>query len=70
MLKGREQHNALIFTSMILCILGAIALTVGLFVFYCVCEYSRTAFVLSGAGAFSFLIGMGVGKYTKRHSRR
>jgi len=70
MLGGREEHDALIFVSVILCILGTVALTVGLFVSYCGFEYYRASFVLSGGGASSVLIGIGVGKYTKWRSQR
>lgn len=69
MLDGRVQHDALIAASVVLCILGAIALTAGLFMSYC-CEVCTTMhFVIASAGGISFLIGMGVGNYTKQRSR-
>lgn len=70
MLEGREEHNALIFGAVVLCVLGAVALTTSLFISYC-CEHChRMSCVLGYSGGISVLIGMGVGKYTKWHSQR
>jgi len=70
MLNGREEHNALISISIICCILGAIALTVGLFLFYAPEFSSITACWMESSGGLLFFVGMSVGKYTKRNSQR
>ena len=70
MLEGREEHNALILISVILCMLGAIALTVGIFVSCCSENYDQISCILSGSGGLSVVMGMGVGKYTKLKSQR
>jgi hypothetical protein len=70
MLNGRGEHTALLSISVICCIIGAIALTVGLFLFY-MPEYSSiTACWLESGGCLLFFVGMSVGKYTKHNSQR
>ena len=69
MLDGKVQHDALIATSVVLCGLGAIALTAGLFMSFCYEECAMKSLAIAGLGGISFMTGMGVGNYTKKRSR-
>ena len=70
MLGGRVEHDSLILISVVLCIVGAIALTIGLFMSYGLEEYTRLASGIAGSGGLSIVIGMSVGNYTKWRSQR
>ena len=70
MLEGRTEHDILIVTSVVFCVLGAIALTIGLFISYGYEEYHRVASGVAGGGGLSIVIGMSVGNYTKWRSQR
>jgi len=70
MLEGRVEHNTLISISVVSCILGAIALTVGLFVFYGCERLYNVAACCAGSGGVLIISGMVVGQYTKWRSER
>lgn len=71
MLEGPKEHDALILTSVVFCIAGAIALTIGLFITYG-CDYvdDKLASGIAGTGGISIVIGMVIGNYTKWRSQR
>ena len=70
MLDGPEQRNALLVITVGLSLLGALALTIGMFVHYS-CEYSTyLPCGLCCGGGLSLLLGMTVGNYTNWRSRR
>jgi hypothetical protein len=70
MLNGREEHNTLLLIAVICCILGAGSITIGIFIFYMLEHHCTAACLFESGGSLLFFIGMSVGKYTKRNSRR
>jgi len=70
MLESRVEHDTLIIVSIALCVLGAMALTIGLFISYGIEEYAGVASGVAGGGGLSIVIGMTVGNYTKWRSQR
>ena len=70
MLESRFEHDTLILVSVVLCVVGAIALTIGLFLSYGYEQCGRVASGVAGAGGLSMVGGMVVGNYTKWRSQR
>ncbi len=70
MLRGREQHNALIAIAVSASALGALGLTIGVFMHYGSDEFTYLPCGLCGGGCLSLCLGIAVGKYTKWRSRR
>jgi hypothetical protein len=70
MFEGREEHLALVSASAVLCLLGTVLLTVGLFVFYTDAHAGKLPSMLAGGGSLAFISGMLVSQYAKRRSRQ
>lgn len=70
MLGGRSQHNALIMVAIIASVLGAGALTIGMFMYYGCDYYPYGTCFFSCGGALLLLVGIGVGNYTKWRCQR
>ncbi|MBT3191136.1 MAG: hypothetical protein HN341_01130 [Verrucomicrobia bacterium] len=70
MLEGRVEHNTLIVMSIILCLLGALALTIGMFMYYGSEFHTYTTCFMTGVGALLLILGLGTGNYTKWRCRR
>ncbi len=70
MLEGPLEHNALIAISVLACLLGAAALTAGMFMYYGCPDYAYSTCILTIGGSLLLFLGIAVGNYTKWRSRR
>lgn len=70
MLEGREQHNALIVIAVLASVLGALGLTIGVFMHFGLEAHEYLTCCCCGGGSLSLLLGIAVGNYTKWRSRR
>ncbi len=70
MLAGPLEHNALLVISVLSCVLGALALTVGMFMHYGCEHYAYMTCILTTGGSLALFLGIAVGNYTKWRSRR
>jgi len=60
----------LLLISVITCLIGAIALTVGMFMHYGCTDYPYQTCLLTAGGGVLIMVGIGVGNYTKWRCRR
>ena len=70
MLGGRDKHKALIALAILSSILGALALTIGMFMHYGCEHYPYATCCMTSGGGLSILLGIGVANYSKWRSRR
>ena len=70
MLRGREQHNALIAIAVSASVLGALGLTIGVFMHFGSEDHVYLTYGFCVGGSLSLCLGIAVGKYTKWRSRR